>query len=241
MDWDSLEPRQKDRQVHEKVFGQPSMCYGSIEPDGHLMRCQTCYEYYGEQWPHDFATGKSLPHVAASVPHYSTQTPDAWRILTHFVLLKNVETREAAWYYHRLEHDICVLMAEWFRLSPVEFCDLLCRIAVNVYSKDIDLEHPNVAQVLATPLHDEIEETIGDYLCALLERLWEEEEGFSPRRPFGESAWQVPVYEALIRAGYVKGVLGGPGNAVIECDYMAADNLIGRCIREVFEGTHDQS
>jgi hypothetical protein len=45
--------------------------------------------------------------------------------------------------------------------------------------------------------------TIGDYLKALLRQLWREGEGFSGKRPFGNSGWDYDLYKALARAGAI--------------------------------------
>ncbi len=47
--------------------------------------------------------------------------------------------------------------------------------------------------------------TVGGYLQALLLKLWEEEEGFSGKRPFGNSGWSYELYRPLIAAGKVEG------------------------------------
>lgn len=47
--------------------------------------------------------------------------------------------------------------------------------------------------------------TVGGYLRALLRRVWEEGEGFSGKRPFGNSGWEHELYRALITAGAVVG------------------------------------
>jgi hypothetical protein len=46
--------------------------------------------------------------------------------------------------------------------------------------------------------------SVRGYLTALLAELWREEEGFSGKRPFGNSGWQHDVYSALAKAGYVR-------------------------------------
>lgn len=48
------------------------------------------------------------------------------------------------------------------------------------------------AQVLALPMdeNDAGAKTIKEYLLALLEQLWAEGEGFSSKRPFGNSGWE---------------------------------------------------
>jgi len=39
--------------------------------------------------------------------------------------------------------------------------------------------------------------TVRDYFYNLLRTLWIEEEGFSGKRPFGNSGWQYDIYNAL--------------------------------------------
>jgi hypothetical protein len=42
--------------------------------------------------------------------------------------------------------------------------------------------------------------TIGGYLQALLLRLWQEEEGFGGKRPFGNSCWKLDLFEPIAKA-----------------------------------------
>jgi hypothetical protein len=49
--------------------------------------------------------------------------------------------------------------------------------------------------------------SIREYLHALLTKLWGEGEGFSGKRPFGNSGWEYDLYRALILAGAVQGEL----------------------------------
>ena len=67
--------------------------------------------------------------------------------------------------------------------------------------------------------------TVRAYLIALLDALWSEEEGFSAKRPFGNSGWQYDVYLPMIRAGMIDGQIDGDGY-VDRCDVQAADRLI---------------
>jgi hypothetical protein len=46
--------------------------------------------------------------------------------------------------------------------------------------------------------------TVREYLLALLSELWREEEGFSGKRPFGNSGWQHDLYDPMARAGLVE-------------------------------------
>jgi hypothetical protein len=47
--------------------------------------------------------------------------------------------------------------------------------------------------------------TVGGYLQALLRELWEKEEAFSGKRPFGNSGWTDELYFAVIAGGAVEG------------------------------------
>ena len=47
--------------------------------------------------------------------------------------------------------------------------------------------------------------TVKGYLKRLLYTLWEEEDGFSGKRPFGNGGWQFEVIYALIEDGYISG------------------------------------
>ena len=76
--------------------------------------------------------------------------------------------------------------------------------------------------------------TIREYLKELLLTLWVEGEGFSGKRPFGNSGWQYDLYKALIIAGAVEGKLDEDGY-VIELSTLEADKLICDLIREVFK------
>ena len=67
--------------------------------------------------------------------------------------------------------------------------------------------------------------TIKDYLKKLLSELWIREEGFSGKRPFGNSGWQYDVYKPLIAKGLISGSLDEEGY-INECDDKKADSLI---------------
>ena len=79
------------------------------------------------------------------------------------------------------------------------------------------------------PLDDVGDGTIRAYLKALLAALWREGEGFSGKRPFGNSGWQFDVYAALIQAGKVKGKIDPDAGWVDELSKEAeaeADKII---------------
>jgi hypothetical protein len=45
--------------------------------------------------------------------------------------------------------------------------------------------------------------TVREYFRELLDTLWEHKEGFSGKRPFGNSGWEYEVHSALAKAGFV--------------------------------------
>lgn len=75
--------------------------------------------------------------------------------------------------------------------------------------------------------------TVRQYLHTLLKDLWIHKEGFSGKRPFGNSGWEYEIYAALINAGFVEGELDQEG-FVVEINEPVADLLIVNFIQEVF-------
>lgn len=78
--------------------------------------------------------------------------------------------------------------------------------------------------------------TIRGYLCALLETLWEEKEGFSGKRPFGNSGWDYDLILALVQNNIIEGKLDEFG-CIIELDKSNEDfgnQIIFGCISHVF-------
>jgi len=68
-------------------------------------------------------------------------------------------------------------------------------------------------------------ETIGHYFSLLLWTLFDEGEGFSGKRPFGNSSWEHELYTALVRAGYADGTFYDDGD-LDTVDRDQADTLI---------------
>lgn len=73
--------------------------------------------------------------------------------------------------------------------------------------------------------------TIRQYFKLLLSELWKRAEGFSGKRPFGDSTWQFDVYKALIKHGF-PGQLDEDGY-VDKIDMKIADELILEAIDEM--------
>lgn len=77
--------------------------------------------------------------------------------------------------------------------------------------------------------------TVRDFLRELLDTLWMEAEGFSGKRPFGNSGWQFDIYAALIRAGYIDGTLDVDG-CVEDIDTATAEKYVQKLIIAAFNG-----
>lgn len=59
--------------------------------------------------------------------------------------------------------------------------------------------------------------TIREYLKQLLLMLWEHQEGFSGKRPFGNNDWEFDLIKPLVVAGYVEGnIVDENGEAYVE-------------------------
>lgn len=68
------------------------------------------------------------------------------------------------------------------------------------------------AALEVTFVHSDIgKTTIRGFLRRLLAQVWEDEEGFSGKRPWGNSGWQGDVEAALIRSGFATGSLDEDG------------------------------
>lgn len=85
--------------------------------------------------------------------------------------------------------------------------------------------------VLGLPLdeNDSGASTVRGYLVALLRALWHEGEGFSGKRPFGNSGWSSDLVAPLVRAGLVAGSFDEDGY-LDECDDKAAYRLVAAAI-----------
>lgn len=92
---------------------------------------------------------------------------------------------------------------------------------------------PTPQQVLACPMdpatNDAGASSVGGYLIRLLAVMWQEGEGFSGKRPFGNSSWECEIYDALVRADLVGGVIDSDGY-LDEVDDVAADRLVAGAI-----------
>jgi len=86
-------------------------------------------------------------------------------------------------------------------------------------------------EVLDIKIDGDFSGTLRDFFKELSLKVWNEVEGFSGKRPFGNSGWQNEVYSALIAAGVVDGKLDEYG-FVEECDTREIDKLVTELVDE---------
>lgn len=86
--------------------------------------------------------------------------------------------------------------------------------------------------VLAVPMgpNDAGAATIRDYLVNLLQAVVSQGEGFSSKRPFGNSGWEWDLPEALVRVGLVEGTLD-EDDCLDAWDRAGAQELINSAIQ----------
>lgn len=94
-----------------------------------------------------------------------------------------------------------------------------------------------MTDILALPMgeNDADAETVGDYLVELLLSLWNQGEGFSGKRPFGNSGWEHELYYPLVKAGVIWGEIDGDGD-LISYDFAAANEKIIEAIESIRKG-----
>lgn len=76
---------------------------------------------------------------------------------------------------------------------------------------------------------------IKEYFHSLLHTLWLEGEGFSGKRPFGNSGWEYDLYIPLIVMDAVDGKIDEEYGDLISCDNRAANKLVFELIAECFK------
>lgn len=80
--------------------------------------------------------------------------------------------------------------------------------------------------------------SVRDYLRTLLTTLWSEGEGFSGKRPFGNSGWESELYKPLVAGGFVPGKLDEDG-WIEYVDAKIADAYVHDLILAAFYGVSE--
>lgn len=77
--------------------------------------------------------------------------------------------------------------------------------------------------------------TIREYLQELLLTVWEEEESFSGKRPWGNSGWKSEIYKTLAKHKFIEGEIDESGHVgyIDYNEYDKADQLIAQAIKSM--------
>jgi hypothetical protein len=114
--------------------------------------------------------------------------------------------------------------------------DDLIRLVVSLPAEDkariratlnTEAEGVGALDVLDLPLgeNDANAATVRHYFKAQLRKLWTEREGFSGKRPFGNSGWEYDLDAALVGAGKVAGTIDEYGDCDVD-DRDAVEPLV---------------
>lgn len=87
-------------------------------------------------------------------------------------------------------------------------------------------------QVLNCPMvpNDVEAPDIRTYLACLLTALWKEGEGFSGKRPFGNSGWELDIITSLVKAELVPGTFDSEFGYLVEVNEGKARALVDEAI-----------
>jgi hypothetical protein len=93
---------------------------------------------------------------------------------------------------------------------------------------------PTPEAVLALPMDDNDSgaDTVRGYLIALAAGVWDEGEGFSGKRPFGNSGWHYDLYKVLGVKGWIRCTVDSDGY-VEDIDEAAGNELIAAALRHL--------
>lgn len=106
--------------------------------------------------------------------------------------------------------------------------------------RDIEKFDPEfITRVLLTELDDNKNDSgakdICGYLRELLYTLWEDGEGFSGKRPFGNSGWEFDLYHGLAKGGFINATLDEDGylDSFPDDQRVLANRIIFACINQL--------
>ena len=94
-------------------------------------------------------------------------------------------------------------------------------------------KHPDRCDILnMTVKTGDFEGTLKELLKKITLMVWMDGEGFSGKRPLGQSGWKFDVYKALIENGHIPGKLDKDEGYVEECDCLEADRMVAKLIED---------
>lgn len=110
---------------------------------------------------------------------------------------------------------------------------------ISMRQNDTEFTQEQIISFLYAPMteNDADAKTIGGYLHKLLYTLWQEGEGFSSKRPFGNSYWEHDLYIALGKNGHVEMTFDEDGYIEMfeAAQKQKARRIIFACINQLFK------
>lgn len=96
---------------------------------------------------------------------------------------------------------------------------------------------PTPEQILDLNVEGDFGEgTVREYLTDLLAMVWSEREGFSGKRPWGNSSWEWELYQPMIDAGFLEADPAYDDSRQLSADErQKADRLIAEAIKSLAE------
>lgn len=90
---------------------------------------------------------------------------------------------------------------------------------------------PSAEEILNLKLgyNDAHASTVREFMRKLLAKMWDEGEGFSGKKPFGNSGWEQPIITAMVRAKLINGEIDEDG-FIKTVDRSAGERLIRKAI-----------
>jgi len=90
-------------------------------------------------------------------------------------------------------------------------------------------------RVLAAPMNKKATgaSSVGDFLHQCLLELWSQQEGFSGKRPLGDSGWNCDIAHALVKDGILTGKLDEDGD-LLDYNRKDLDRLMRNAINHLF-------
>ena len=99
------------------------------------------------------------------------------------------------------------------------------------------MNYPEILRLRLDP-NDADAATIREYLIKLVAKVWDEEECFSGKRPFGNSGWNSDLDKTLIKHGVVAGTFDSDGY-VEEVNRAEVKDIIARTIQYLMKEETD--
>lgn len=108
---------------------------------------------------------------------------------------------------------------------------LIKRTLISDFPDKVFRTEPSAEEILNLKLgyNDAHASTVREFMRKLLVKMWDEGEGFSGKKPFGNSGWEQPITLAMIRAKLINGEIDEDG-FIKTMDRSASERLIRKAI-----------